>query len=143
MGIFRLFRKSKKAEPVEVHINRPSGIYSTTMEIGKDISEDAVRRYKDQESGALYVYVMLVQGQQHKYLCKNKDAWLAATAKVDEQVRLANEEFLANLPAVDRPLLLKEKFRITIPGKRRYGEHRASRSRARSGSAANSRSHFE
>jgi hypothetical protein len=145
MRIFGLLEK-RKADRVEVHVNRLSGIYSTTMKIGKDISQHTVERYKDPESGVLYVYVMLVQGQEHRYLCKNKDAWLAATARIDEQVRLVNEEFLASLPEDERPELLKKKFLLRIPGRRKYsrsGRNWASRSLAQSGNAANSRSHFE
>ena len=68
-----------KTQAVEVHVLDQQGNYSTTWEIGKDISAEIVQQAKDPESGALYALTTYENGKPQTHVCK-KEHWLAVKA---------------------------------------------------------------
>ncbi|MBT9154546.1 MAG: hypothetical protein DDT39_01224 [Firmicutes bacterium] len=71
-----------KTQVVEVHVLDPQGNYSTTWEIGKDISADIVQQAKDPQTGALYALTTYEGGKPTTHVCK-KEHWLAVKAQFD------------------------------------------------------------
>ncbi|MGH8177861.1 MAG: hypothetical protein ACREV5_16520 [Steroidobacter sp.] len=117
--MFKTFGKRKKGL-VGVHMNRAAGVYYRWMEIGKDIPAAVVEKYSDPHTGDLYIFEMVIEGQLQKYVCKNKDAWAAVTARIEEQVRQISEEFLTGTPGDDRLSLVRQKFLVRLRSRRRF-----------------------